>query len=54
MGLFKKRSDTNETKCKNCGLELHDPERLKRHMNKAHGHLPPKKTDPQSGEGGMW
>ena len=54
MGLFKKKSDAIETKCKTCGLELHDPERLKRHMKKAHGNVPAKKTDPQSGDGGMW
>jgi uncharacterized C2H2 Zn-finger protein len=54
MGLFKKKTDENETKCKTCGLELHDPERLKRHIKKAHGHLPAKKMEPGSGEGGMW
>jgi len=54
MGLFKKKDNPNETKCKTCGLELHDPERLKRHMDKAHGHLPSKKFDPQSGDGGLW
>jgi len=54
MGLFKKTNE-NETKCKTCGLELHEPERLKRHVKKAHGNVPEKKTD-QSGvsEGGMW
>ncbi|WP_268541547.1 hypothetical protein [Candidatus Nitrosotenuis cloacae] len=54
MGLFKKKSDENETKCKTCGLELHDPERLKRHTKKAHGHLPAKKMDPQGSEGSLW
>ena len=54
MGLFKKKSEENETKCKTCGLELHDPERLKRHVKKAHGHLPAKKMDPASGDGGLW
>jgi uncharacterized C2H2 Zn-finger protein len=54
MGLFKKKSDANETKCKTCGLELHEPERLKRHMDKAHGHLPAKKPDGQGGETGLW
>lgn len=53
MGLFKKK-ESNETKCKTCGLELHDPERLKRHITKAHGHLPAKKPDGQDGGGGMW
>lgn len=54
MGLFKKKQEENETKCKTCGLELHDPERLKRHVNKAHGHLPTKKMDPQDSGGGLW
>lgn len=54
MGLFKK--DKNQTKCKECGLELHDPERLKRHLKKAHGNVPAKKQDESGGgsEGGMW
>ena len=54
MGLFKKKEDATQTKCKTCGLELHEPERLKRHMDKAHGHLPAKKMDPQDGGGGLW
>jgi uncharacterized C2H2 Zn-finger protein len=54
MGLFKKKTVENETKCKNCGLELHDAERLKRHVKKAHGHLPAKKMDPNNAEGGLW
>ena len=56
MGLFKKKEDKNITKCKECGLELHDPERLKRHLKKAHGNVPEKKFDPKGGfsEGGMW
>ena len=37
-----------------CGLELHDPERLKRHTKKAHGNIPEKKLDPSSGAGGTW
>ncbi|MBM3904430.1 MAG: hypothetical protein FJ357_04795 [Thaumarchaeota archaeon] len=53
MGLFKKKQETNETKCKTCGMELHDPERLKRHINKAHGHLPAKKMTDEGG-GGLW
>ncbi|WP_179367838.1 hypothetical protein [Candidatus Nitrosotenuis sp. DW1] len=53
MGLFKK-TDPNETKCKSCGLELPDPERLKRHMKKAHGNLPVKKMDPNNSEGSLW
>ncbi len=54
MGLFKKKTDANETKCKNCGLELPDPERLKRHMKKAHGNLPVKKMDPNNSQGSLW
>jgi hypothetical protein len=53
MGLFKKKAVADETKCKTCGLELPDSERLKRHEKKAHGHLPAKKMDP-SGDGGLW
>ncbi len=56
MGLFKKKEDKNTTKCKVCNLELHDPERLKRHLKKAHGNVPEKKIDEKGGfsEGGMW
>jgi hypothetical protein len=56
LGLFKKKEDKNTTKCKECGLELHDPERLKRHLKKAHGNVPEKKLDTRGGtsEGGMW
>lgn len=55
MGLFKKKEKQNETKCKNCGMELHDPERLQRHMKKAHGNVPAKKMDEKGGsDGGMW
>ena len=55
MGLFK-RGKKNETKCKECGLELHEPERLERHMKKAHAHAPQKKLDEGGGgaEGGLW
>jgi len=53
LGLFKK--EKNETKCKECGLELHDSERLKRHMNKAHSRPSQKKPDAGgASEGGMW
>ena len=46
MGLFgKKKKDDGGTKCKECGLELHQPERLERHMKKAHGNVPEKKPD---------
>jgi len=34
MGLF--GSSKNELKCKKCGTVLSDPERLKRHQEKAH------------------
>jgi len=56
VGLFKhkKENSENETKCAQCGTELHDPERLKRHMKKAHGNVPAKKLDPSSGDGGLW
>ncbi len=55
MGLFKKKQD-NQTKCKVCGLELYSPERLERHQKKAHGRVPQKKIDEDSGgdTGGMW
>ncbi|MDA7939556.1 MAG: hypothetical protein MPI95_01770 [Nitrosopumilus sp.] len=52
MGLFKRGGDGG-TKCKTCGTELHDPERLRRHMKKAHGNVPEKKPDADSG-GGTW
>ena len=45
MGLFGKKNKENETKCKVCDLELHQPERLERHMKKAHGNVPEKKPD---------
>jgi len=56
LGFFKKKEDKNSTKCKECGLELHDQERLKRHLKKAHGNVPAKKPDTQGGtsDGGMW
>ena len=56
MGLFGKGKST-ETKCKECGLELHQPERLERHMKKAHGNVPEIKVDGKQGfqeSGGMW
>jgi uncharacterized C2H2 Zn-finger protein len=37
MGFFGKSE--NLTKCKECGLEFSDPERLKRHHEKAHEKL---------------
>ena len=36
MKLFAKTEEST-TKCKKCGLELHDAERLKRHEKVAHG-----------------
>ncbi len=55
MGLFKRKKDKeNMTKCEKCGTELHEPERLKKHMKKAHGNIPEKKLDPNSGDGGLW
>ncbi len=55
MGLFKRNKEKeNITKCEKCGTELHDPERLKKHMKKAHGNVPEKKLDPNAGEGGLW
>jgi hypothetical protein len=56
LGLFRKNEDKDLTKCKECGLELHDPDRLKRHLKKAHGNVPEKKMDGKGGftEGGMW
>ena len=56
MGLFKKKEGPAETKCKECGLELHDPVRLDRHMKKAHKHAPQRNFDEPGGTstGGMW
>jgi ribosomal protein L34E len=55
MGLFKKKEEQSATKCKECGLELHDPVRLDRHMKKAHKHAPQRNFDePGTSTGGMW
>jgi len=57
MGLFgKKKKDDKKTNtiCKVCDLELHQPERLERHMKKAHGNVPAKKMDMNGGDGGTW
>ena len=35
MGLFGKK-DNDETKCNKCDLEFSSPERLNRHIEKAH------------------
>ena len=53
LGLFKKEKKTG-TKCEECGLELHEPQRLERHLKKAHGHVPEKKLDESAGDGGLW
>jgi len=53
LGLFKKEKTTG-TLCKECGLELHEPQRLERHMKKAHGNVPEKKLDEGAADGGMW
>ncbi len=39
MGLFNKQNTLSSTKCKKCGTELFDSERLKRHIEKAHGKI---------------
>ena len=55
MGLFsKKKVSDGETRCSKCDTELHTPDRLERHMKKAHGNVPEKKIDPRGGDGGMW
>lgn len=55
MGLFRKKEpEKEETKCKECGLELHKPERLEKHMKKAHGNAPEKKFDPNNSGDGTW
>ena len=55
MGLFGRgKKDEETTKCGVCGTDLYDPERLKRHMKKAHGNVPAKKLDPKAGDGGTW
>lgn len=56
MGLFgRDKNKEPQTKCRVCGTELHEPERLKRHMKKAHGNVPAKKPGAGgAGEGGLW
>ncbi len=36
MGLFNKSKTESLTKCRECGSELHDTDRLKRHQKIAH------------------
>ena len=50
----KPRGGRAETKCEKCGTELYYPERLERHMKKAHGNVPAKKVDPRGSDGGLW
>jgi len=52
VGIQTKRN--TDKKCKECGLELHQPERLERHLKKAHGNVPEKKMEGKDSEGGMW
>jgi len=52
---YSRKKKKNETKCNVCGLDLPTPERLERHLKKAHGNVPAKKLDPGSSEGGgLW
>ncbi len=55
MGLFGhgKKKDVG-TKCKVCGVELYEPERLERHLKKAHANVPQSKPDEQGSDGGLW
>lgn len=39
MGFFGKSNNLTRTKCKKCGTEFPDPQRLKRHDEKAHGKM---------------
>lgn len=50
----KKKGGAARTKCEKCGAELYYPERLERHMKKAHGNVPAKKPGAQGGDGGLW
>lgn len=55
LGLGRKdKGASARTKCEKCGAELYYPERLERHMKKAHGNVPAKKPSAQSGDGGLW
>ena len=55
LGLGRKSKDGSaRTKCEKCGAELYYPERLERHMKKAHGNVPAKKPSAQGGDGGLW
>ena len=36
MRFFSKENAITETKCKECGMEFSEPERMLRHMIKAH------------------
>ena len=37
MGFFTKTKSESKTKCNKCGSELHDSDRLDRHVKIAHG-----------------
>ncbi len=39
MRFFGHGQSQSETKCKECGTDLHDPERLRKHHEKAHKKL---------------
>lgn len=57
MRLFNRGKKEEDTKCNVCGTELYNPERLRRHMKKAHGNVPEKKMDSKSGSvdgSGIW
>ena len=54
MGFWGKKKESNTTKCKECGLDLRTPVRLKRHYKKAHGNVPEKKVNPADIGGGTW
>lgn len=54
FGWGKKKGAEASTRCEKCGTELYYPERLARHMKKAHGNVPAKKPDPRGSDGGMW
>ena len=47
VGLFRKKDDP-ETKCGKCGLDLHTPERLERHLKKAHARSTPRRAAPDN------
>ncbi|MDI1495281.1 MAG: Zinc finger protein [Cenarchaeum symbiont of Oopsacas minuta] len=55
MGLFRRdKKKIIETKCKICDMEMHKPERLERHIKKAHANVPQSKPDERGSDGGLW